>query len=110
MDAFAEIIRDLLIFIAVMFGLLIVLIVTVSRMPDGNPLKRILTALSWRVGATFGAGLVAIPIEPIPGLDALYDLGVPLALIYFWYTFYRDAVRGGRKPPGRGPIIDHDPR
>jgi hypothetical protein len=110
MDAFAEIIRDLLIFIAVMFGLLIVLVVTVSRMPDTNPLKRILTALSWRVGATFGAGLVAIPIEPIPGLDALYDLGVPLVLIYFWYTFFRDVVRGGRPPAGRGPIIDHDPR
>jgi hypothetical protein len=109
MEAFAEIVRDLLIFIAVMFGLLIVLIVTVSRMPQSNPLKRILTALSWRVGATFGAGLVAIPIEPIPGLDLLYDLGVPVALIYFWYTFYRDSVRR-RDPLARGPIIDHDPR
>jgi hypothetical protein len=107
MDALAEIIRDLLVFIAVMFLLTIALIVTVSRLPDGNPLKRILTALTWRVGATLGAGVVAIPIEPIPGLDALYDVAVPVALLYFWYTFFREAAR---RPSGRGPIIDHDPR
>jgi hypothetical protein len=39
-----EIIRDLLIFVAVMFALCIVLIVVISKMPDDNPLKRILTA------------------------------------------------------------------
>jgi hypothetical protein len=37
-----EIIRDLLIFVAVMFALCIVLIVVISKMPDDNPLKRIL--------------------------------------------------------------------
>jgi hypothetical protein len=106
MDAVAEIIRDLLIFVAVMFGLTVGLIILVSQLPDRNPLKRIFTALAWRVGATFGAGLVAIPIEPIPGLDIAYDIGVPIALIWFWYTFVRDIAR---RPPG-GPIIDHDPR
>ena len=34
-----EIIRDLLIFIAVMFALCIVLIVVVSRLPDDKPTK-----------------------------------------------------------------------
>jgi hypothetical protein len=67
-----EIIRDLLIFVAVMFALCIVLIVVISKMPDDNPLKRILTALSYRLGATLAAGTIAIPVEPIPGLDALY--------------------------------------
>ncbi len=55
-----EIIRDLLIFIAVMFALCIVLVVVISKMPDDNPLKRILTALSSRVGMTLAAG-VALP-------------------------------------------------
>ena len=55
-----EIIRDL-------FALLIVLLVVVSKMPDDHPLKRILTALSYRIGATLAAGVVAVPIEPIPG-------------------------------------------
>ena len=72
-----EIIRDLLIFVAVMFALCIVLIVVISKMPDDNPLKRILTALSYRLGATLAGGTLAIPIEPIPELDVLYDMAVP---------------------------------
>jgi Na+/glutamate symporter len=88
-----ELIRDLLIFIAAMFAMCIVLIVVVSNLPDQNPLKRILTALSYRVGATLLAGAVAVPVEPIPGLDVLYDLAVPIALIWYWLTFFRDAVR-----------------
>src|SRR5271168_1035152 len=41
----AEIIRDLLIFVGVIAALLIALILVVSKLPDTNPLKRILTAL-----------------------------------------------------------------
>lgn len=88
-----EIIRDLLIFIAAMFAMCIVLIIVVSNLPDQNPLKRILTALSYRIGATLLAGAVAVPIEPIPGLDVLYDLAVPIVLIWYWFTFFRDALR-----------------
>ena len=91
-----------------MFALLIGLIIVISKLPDDNPLKRVFTALSWRIAAMFGAGMLAIPIEPIPGLDVLYDVGAPIALIYFWYTFFRD-VRKPRLPRG-GPIIDHEPR
>jgi len=98
LSAVTEIVRDLLIFVVAMTALLIVLIVVVSRMPDDNPLKRILTALSYRVGATAAAGAVAIPIEPIPGIDALYDIAVPVALIWYWYTFFRDAVGSTSKP------------
>jgi hypothetical protein len=97
-----EIIRDLLIFVAVMFALCMVLVVVISKMPDDNPLKRILTALSYRLGATLAAGAAAIPIEPIPGLDALYDIAVPVALIWYWFTFFRDALRssgGGAAAP-----------
>jgi hypothetical protein len=96
MDLFssiAEIIRDLLIFVAAMTALLILLIVVVSKLPNDNPLKRVLTALSYRVAATAAAGAVAIPVEPIPGLDALYDVTVPIALIWYWFTFFRDARR-----------------
>jgi hypothetical protein len=56
LSAVTEIVRDLLIFVVAMTALLIVLIVVVSRMPDDNPLKRILTALSYRVGAAAAAG------------------------------------------------------
>ena len=100
-----EIIRDLLIFIAATFAMCIVLIVVVSNLPDQNPLKRILTALSYRVGATLLAGAVAVPIEPIPGLDVLYDLAVPIALIWYWLTFFRDAVRSPKT--ASPPSSDH---
>ena len=100
----ADIIRDLLIFVVAMTALLIVLIVVVSRMPDDNPLKRILSALSYRIGATAAAGAVAIPIEPIPGLDGLYDIAVPIVLIWYWYTFFRDVIRGkSHAPQPQGP-------
>jgi hypothetical protein len=100
LSAIIEIIKDLLIFVAVMFALLIALIVIVSKLPDDNPLKRILHALSLRVGATAAAGLVAIPVEPIPGLDGLYDIAVPLGLLYYWFTFFREVYRSTQRPGG----------
>ncbi|RBP17524.1 hypothetical protein DFR50_10215 [Roseiarcus fermentans] len=92
MDALASIeaiIRDLLIFVAAMAALLVALLVIVSRMPDDNPLKRMLTALSWRVGATAAAGLVAAPAAPIPGLDVAVEIGAPILLVWYWWTFFR---------------------
>jgi hypothetical protein len=93
LSTIAEIIRDLLIFVGVIAALLVALVVVVSKLPDTNPLKRVLTALCYRLGATLAAGAVAIPLEPIPGIDVLYDIGVPIALIWYWWTFFRDAHR-----------------
>jgi hypothetical protein len=90
LNAIEGIVRDLLIFVGAMVALLIVLIIVVSLLPPTNPLKRILTALSYRVGATAAAGALAIPVEPIPGLDVAYDIGVPIFLIWYWYRFFRD--------------------
>ena len=89
----AEIIRELLIFVGVIAALLIALIVVVSKLPDTNPLKRLLTAPCYRLGATLAAGAIAIPLEPIPGIDLAYDIGVPIALICYWFTFFRGAYR-----------------
>jgi hypothetical protein len=99
MEHFAEIIRDLLIFAAAMMALFVIFIIVVSMMPHDNPLKRVLTALTYRLGVTLLAGLVAIPIEPIPLIDGLYDIGVPIALIWYWFTFLRDAGGMMRSPP-----------
>jgi hypothetical protein len=98
-----NIIRDLLIFVAAMAALLVILIIVVSKMPSDNPLKRVLTALCYRVGATAAAGALAVPVEPIPGLDALYDIGVPILLIWYWLTFFRDASRAMSHPPAAPP-------
>ncbi len=85
-----HIFRDLLVFVAVMTALLIALVVIVSLLRPENPLKRVLSALSYRVGATAAVGAFAIPFEPIPGLDAVYDVAAPIVLLWYWYTFFRD--------------------
>ncbi|MGP0095127.1 MAG: hypothetical protein ACLPKB_35020 [Xanthobacteraceae bacterium] len=109
LSTIGEIIRDLLIFVVVVFVLLITLVVVISKVPAENPLKRILTALSYRVGATLAAGAFAIPIEPIPVIDMLYDIGVPAVLIWYWYTFFRDAkpFGGPRSSTNRTLSSDH---
>ena len=100
----AEIIRDLLIFVGVLAVLLIALIVVVSKLPDTNPLKRLLTALCYRLGATLAAGAIAIPLEPIPGIDLAYDIAVPIALIWYWFTFFRDARRTMSHTPSQRAV------
>jgi hypothetical protein len=103
----AEIIRDLLLFVGVIAALLIALIVVVSKLPDTNPLKRLLTALCYRLGATLAAGAVAIPLEPIPGIDLAYDIGVPIALIWYWFTFFKDARRTMSHTPSQRAVNYH---
>jgi hypothetical protein len=70
LSAIERIVRDLLVFIIAMSATLLVII---SRMPNDNPLKRIMVALSYRVGATAAAGVLVILSTPIPGLDAVID-------------------------------------
>jgi nucleoside recognition membrane protein YjiH len=96
-----RIIRDLLIFVVAMTAVLGALLVIISRMPNDNPLKRIMVALTYRVGATAAAGMLVIPATPIPGLDAVIDIGAPLALLWYWWTFFRDArrARPGKPSP-----------
>jgi len=104
LSTIAEIIRDLLIFVGVIAALLIALIVVVSKLPDTNPLKRLLTALCYRLGATLAAGAIAIPLEPFPGIDLAYDIAVPIALIWYWFTFFRDARRNMSHAPSQRAV------
>ena len=103
LSSIEAILRDLLIFVMAMSALLVALLVVVSRMPDDNPLKRILVALSYRVGATAAAGLIAAPAMPIPGLDAVVDIGAPILLVWYWWTFFRGlwADRARAAPAGK---------
>jgi hypothetical protein len=89
----AEIIRDLLIFVGVIAVMLIALVAVVTRLPETNPLKRVLSALCYRLGATLAAGVLP-PDRIIPGLDLLYDVGYQLPhLFWYWYTFSETCVQ-----------------
>jgi hypothetical protein len=101
LSAIERILRDLLVFVVAMAAILAALMVIISRMPNDNPLKRIMVALSYRVGATAAAGMLLIPSTPIPGLDAVIDIGAPLVLVWYWWTFFRGAFRGATKAPAR---------
>jgi predicted permease len=108
LEIVSEIFRDLLIFVGAMFVLFIALIVVVSKLNDENPLKRVLSALSYRAAATLAVGAVALPVEFLPGIDTLYDIAAPIGLVWFWYTFFRDLYRGalpsGSRPPPSKPV------
>jgi hypothetical protein len=106
----AEVVRDLLIFVGVLAVLLVALIVVVSKLPDTNPLKQLLTALYYRLGATLAAGAIAIPLEPIPGIDLAYDVAVPIALIWYWFTFFRNARRTLSHTPSQRTVTDRQSR
>lgn len=89
-----------------MFVFFVALIVVISRLNNENPLKRVLSALSFRAAATLAVGAVALPVEFVPGIDALYDIAAPIGLVWFWYTFFRDLHRsampsGNRRPPSK---------
>jgi hypothetical protein len=99
LNAVEHIIRDLLVFMVAMAVVLSTLLVIISRMPNDNPLKRVLVALSYRVGGRAAAGMLVIPAILIPGLDAIVDFGSPLALIWYWWTFFRDARPGPPEKP-----------
>ena len=93
LSTLATIVQDLLIFTGAMAVLLVVTLVVISRLSADNPLKRVLVALCYRLAATLGAGVLAIPLEPIPGVDAVYDIAAPVILILYWITFFRSAFR-----------------
>lgn len=45
--------------------------------------------------------MIAVPLTPIPGHDAVVDAGAPILLLWYWWTFLRDrrADRGRAAPP-----------
>jgi hypothetical protein len=90
MDTVAEIIKYLLIFIGAVTLLLLALVVVISRLPAGNPLRLTLAALARRVAATWGIVLIDIPATAMQPLGDVWDIGTLIFLAYYWYTFFRD--------------------
>src|ERR1700722_8642472 len=101
-----QIIRDLLIFAVAGSALLVILLIVVSRLSPQNPLRQLLNEVCRHVAVTLVAGLVAIPIEPIPGVDVGYDTPGALApLIYrgsfMWRVVGMLGERALPPPPAR---------
>jgi hypothetical protein len=91
-------------FIEFMFGLvvfliiaLVVLLIVISKFPESNPLRQILVAVSKRVGLMVGLGVVALPLEIAPPIEALYDLVSFGGIVYYWFTLARDIRNMGSR-------------
>src|SRR5271169_49719 len=94
-----RLIEVLLICGVVLIASFVALIIFAMRLPEGNPLRVMLTHLAWRVGAT-GATMIIDPVvTEIPSIGELFDLVTLGFLIYYWYTFFREAFRTKRQPP-----------
>jgi hypothetical protein len=100
MNDILHFIEFLFAFVLVLFALLIVLLVVVSKMPDNNPLKMILSALSHRIGATAGLMIVDPIVTTVPVVGEVWDLATIAWLIYFWYTFFKQLPNSGRRDRG----------
>jgi hypothetical protein len=101
LSTLGEIIRDLLIVVGFITIMLAGLLFVIVRMPTRSPLKTTLTALCLRLAATIVAGMLAIPIEPIAGLDVVYDVGAPIMLLLYWISFFNSARWKTSPPPAR---------
>lgn len=102
LSTLGEIIRDLLLAVGIITLLVVGIILVIMNMPAGNPLKRLLTAFCFRLGATAAAAILAVPIELIPGFDVLYDIGAPILLLLYWISFFKKAHRTSALHPRGG--------
>jgi hypothetical protein len=50
------------------------------------------------------------PFGAIPGIDLAYDVAVPIALIWYWFTFFRDARRTLSHTPRQRTATDRQSR
>jgi hypothetical protein len=88
MSAAFDFLKVLVVSVAALVALTLVLLVIVAH-PPGSPLKEILAALARRIGATAAISLLAAPLEPIPGVDVLYDAAGVVFLAIYWFGIFK---------------------
>jgi hypothetical protein len=92
MNSIASIIGYILLFGSFMAVLLVAAPIVVSQLPPDNPLRRMLASLCARICLTLGAGIVGLPLQAIPGIDAVYDVAAICGLLYVWCTLIREVM------------------
>jgi hypothetical protein len=101
-----DLVRALIFGAEFLFVGMIAAIIGVSFMPKDNPLHALLVSLTKHLAATLAIGIVALPVQPIPGVDVAYDLGSVVFLAYYWMTFARDVMSDSSPLRRRAPVID----
>jgi hypothetical protein len=88
MSAVFHFLEVLVISVSALIALTLVLLVIVAHLP-GSPLKEIFVALAKRIGATAAISLLAVPLAPIPVVDALYDVSGAVFLAIYWFDIFK---------------------
>jgi hypothetical protein len=83
--------------IAISLAILAMLINRIISMEKG-PGRDLVVALTKRAALTSGALIIDPSTLPIPGIGELVTLGSIGLVAYYWWTFFRDDVRGYSKP------------
>jgi hypothetical protein len=91
MEVIAQIIQTIVYGIVALVALLVALLIAVSMMPKDNPLHQLLAALVRPVAVMVGAGVIAVPVEFIPGVDVIYDIAALIVIALSWFKFFKSA-------------------
>ena len=89
MTEFFSFLKILVLCLAGLLALLAILIVLVNYLPR-SPLRDVLGAVTKRIGATVVVSMIAIPVQPILGIDGIYDLASSAFLLCYWLLLIRD--------------------
>ena len=89
MSEFFSFLKVLVLCVAGLIALLVILIVLVNYLPS-SPLRDVMGALTKRIGVTAAVAMIAIPVQPIVGVDGIYDVVGTLFLLCYWLLLLRD--------------------
>jgi hypothetical protein len=89
MTEFFSFLKVLVLCVAGLIALSVILIVLVNYLPK-SPLRDIMGALTKRIGATAAVAMIAIPVQPIVGIDGIYDVVSSILLLCYWLLLIRD--------------------
>ena len=83
MTEFFSFLKVLVLCVAGLIALVVLLLVLVNYLPK-SPLRDIIGALTMRLGATAAVAVIAIPVQPIVGVDGIYDMASSIFLLCYW--------------------------
>jgi hypothetical protein len=93
MDAITGLVLGLIHSIVWLFAIFLVFVVVVSLLPQDNPLRHMLMAVTKRLGVTLAVGAVAVPVEFIPLVDMIFDIAAPVGLVWYWASLFTGGAR-----------------
>lgn len=89
MTEFFSFLKILVLCLAGLIALFVILVVLVNYLPR-SPLRDVLGAVTKRIGATAAVTMIAIPIQPIVGIDGIYDTVSFILLLCYWLLLIKD--------------------